>query len=115
MLVGGVNKHAVRLSFYFPELGQPSVRLSFSELNAIANQLARGIVAYAGPVNGDGDFVVAVQLTPDDGLVAALLAIWKAGAAYLPVDADAPPHRIRHVLDEAKPCLVITNTPDSEQ
>lgn len=90
------------------------MRLSFSELNAISNQLARGIVAYAGPENGDGDFVVAVQLTPDDELIAALLAIWKAGAAYLPVDADAPPHRIRHMLDEAKPCLVITNTPNGE-
>lgn len=100
--------------FFFLELGQTSTRLSFAELNAISNQLARGIVTHVGPVNGDGDFVVAVQLTPDDGLIAALLAIWKAGAAYLPVDVDAPPHRIRHVLDEAKPCLVITNTPDGE-
>ncbi|VVC31519.1 AMP-binding, conserved site,AMP-dependent synthetase/ligase,Phosphopantetheine binding ACP domain [Cinara cedri] len=95
-------------------LGQPSARLSFAELNAKSNQLARGIVAHAGPLNGDGDFVVAVQLTPDDGLIAALLAIWKAGAAYLPVDTDAPAHRIRHVLDEAKPCMMITNKPDAE-
>ncbi|XP_026808972.1 uncharacterized protein LOC113551127 [Rhopalosiphum maidis] len=96
------------------ELGQPSVRLNFTELNAISNQLARGIIARAGPKNNDDDFVVAVQLPPGDGLIATLLAIWKAGAAYLPFDVAAPRHRIQHVIDEAKPCLVITCTPEAE-
>ncbi|KAL5233037.1 hypothetical protein ACI65C_000447 [Semiaphis heraclei] len=96
------------------ELGQPSVRLNFTELNAISNQLARGIIARAGPKNEDGDFVVAVQLPPGDGLIATLLATWKAGAAYLPLDVSAPQHRIQHVIDEAKPCLVITCTPEAQ-
>lgn len=91
------------------------MRLSFTELNTISNQLARGIVSVAGPKNGDGDFVVAVQLPPGDGLIATLLAIWKAGAAYLPVDVAAPSHRIQHMIDEAKPSLVITNTPDGKR
>jgi len=73
--------------------------------------LARGIIARAGVKNDDGDFIVAVQLPPGDGLIATLLAIWKAGAAYLPLDVAAPLHRIKHVMDEAKPCLVITSTP----
>jgi len=94
------------------ELGQPSVRLNFTELNAISNQLARGIIARAGPKNDDGDFVIAVQLPPGDGLIATLLAAWKAGAAYLPLDVSAPQHRIQHVIDEAKPCLVITCIPE---
>jgi non-ribosomal peptide synthetase component F len=94
------------------ELGQPSVRLNFTELNSISNQLARGIISLAGAKNSDGDFVIAVQLPPDDGLIATLLAIWKAGAAYMPVDVAAPSHRIKHMIEEAKPCLVITITPD---
>ncbi|XP_050536385.1 gramicidin S synthase 2 isoform X2 [Daktulosphaira vitifoliae] len=100
------------LAVIYEEMGQPSVRLSCSELNAIANQLARGIVARAGAANSDADFVVAVQLPPSDGLLAVLLAIWKSGGTYLPVDPTAPEHRISHVLDEAKPCLVITHSPD---
>jgi len=96
------------------ELGQPSVQLNFTELNAISNQLARGIIARAGPKNNDGDFVVAVQLPPGDGLIATLLAIWKAGAAYLPLDVAAPQHRIQHVIGEAKPCLVITCSPEGK-
>lgn len=90
------------------------MRLNFTELNAVSNQLARGIVGLAGLKNDDGDFVVVVQLPPGDGLIATLLATWKAGAAYLPVDISAPSHRIRHVIDEAKPCLVITINPDGK-
>lgn len=90
------------------------MRLNFAELNAVSNQLARAIVARADDRNGDGDFAVAVQLPPGDGLIVALLAVWKAGAAYLPVDVAAPANRVRHVIDEAKPCLVITSAPDGE-
>lgn len=97
------------------ELGQHSVRLNLSELNAISNQLARGIVARADAKNDDGDFVVAVQLPPGDGLIAVLMAVWKAGAAYLPIDVAAPYRRIQHMIEEAKPCLVITDTPDGKQ
>jgi len=104
-----------RFSLYPTELGQQSARLNFAELNAVSNQFARGIVELAGAKNDDGDFVVAVQLPPSDGLIAILLAVWKAGAAYLPVDMVAPTHRIRHVIDEAKPCLVITGTPESKR
>lgn len=91
------------------------MRLNFSELNAVSNQLARGIVARAGDKNDDGDFVVAVQLPPGDGLIAVLVAAWKAGAAYLPMDVTAPSHRIQHMIEEAKPCLVITDAPDGKQ
>ncbi|XP_050436014.1 uncharacterized protein LOC126842859 isoform X2 [Adelges cooleyi] len=108
------NIYGDQMAVIYEELGQPSVRLTLVELNAVSNQLARGIAARAGAANGDGDFVVAVQLPPDDGLIAVLLAVWKSGAAYLPIDAAAPEHRIRHILDEAKPCLVITHQPDAK-
>ena len=37
--------------------------------------------------------------------IVALLAIWKAGAAYLPLDVDYPPSRLLHMLDDAAPAL----------
>ena len=46
-------------------------------------------------------------MNPSDNLIMTLLAIWKAGAAYLPIDVDFPPNRIEHYLNEAKPVLVI--------
>lgn len=57
--------------------------------------------------NRDGDYIIAVCMQPSDRLVTTLLAIWKAGAAYLPLDPTFPPNRIEHILNEAQPVLVI--------
>ena len=57
--------------------------------------------------NQDGDWIIAVCMMPSDNLVKVLLAIWKAGAAYLPLDPTFPPNRIEHILNESKPVLVI--------
>ncbi|KAJ8940685.1 hypothetical protein NQ318_017735 [Aromia moschata] len=62
---------------------------TYAELDRITNKLARtirhAIVSYNLPRNADGDIIVAVNMHPSDQLVMALLAIWKAGAAYLPL------------------------------
>ena len=57
--------------------------------------------------NQDNDFIVAVCMQPSDNLVTTLLAIWKCGAAYLPLDVTFPANRIEHILGESKPVLVI--------
>lgn len=52
-------------------------------------------------------------MAPSDKLIITLLAIWKAGCAYLPLDPTFPKNRIEHILNESKPVLVIyDNTPD---
>lgn len=38
-----------------------------------------------------------------------LLAAWKSGAAYLPLDPEFPETRVQHILNEAKPALIIHN------
>jgi non-ribosomal peptide synthetase component F len=57
--------------------------------------------------NQDGDWIIAVCMKPSDNLITTLLAIWKCGAAYLPLDVTFPANRIQHILNEAKPILVI--------
>lgn len=83
--------------------------MSYNFLNSFTNRLASAIVKALGTAspNQDGDFVIAVCMTPNDHLVAALLAIWKAGAAYLPLDVTFPLNRIDHIVKESKPVLVI--------
>lgn len=82
---------------------------TYNALHSRTNRLARAIVARAKKwqPNTDGDFVVAVCMPPSDRLVACLLAIWKAGAAYLPLDVTFPPNRIEHIMNEARPVLVV--------
>ncbi|AWW43513.1 non-ribosomal peptide synthetase [Streptomyces cadmiisoli] len=81
------------------------VGLSYAELNARANRLARVLVDRGvGP-----ESVVAVMLDRGVDLVVALLAVLKAGGAYLPVDPGYPDERIAQLLDEAGPVCVLTD------
>ncbi|MYT16154.1 MULTISPECIES: non-ribosomal peptide synthase/polyketide synthase [unclassified Streptomyces] len=81
--------------------GEP---LSYEELDARANRLAR-LLARRGVTPGSR---VAVMVPRSAELVVALLAVLKAGAAYVPVDADYPAERIQYVLEDAAPGLVLT-------
>ncbi|MGW7164470.1 amino acid adenylation domain-containing protein [Streptomyces sp. NPDC054884] len=80
--------------------------LSYRELNARANRLARLLLRHGcGP-----DQLVAVRLPPSVDLVVALLAVLKAGAAYLPVDPEHPAERVESLLADAKPALLLGAT-----
>jgi non-ribosomal peptide synthetase component F len=48
-------------------------------------------------------------MEPSDRLVITLLAVWKTGAAYLPLDPSFPSARVGHILSEAQPVLVVTD------
>ena len=79
------------------------VMVSYGQLNAAANRLARLLVSRgAGP-----EQVVAVVMDRSAGLVTALLGVLKAGAAYLPVDPAYPAQRIAAMLRDARPAVVI--------
>ncbi|MGH3784611.1 MAG: amino acid adenylation domain-containing protein, partial [Pseudonocardiaceae bacterium] len=82
------------------------VELSYGELNARANRLARLLMECgAGP-----ERLVALALPRSVDLVVALLAVLKAGAGYLPIDLGYPAERIAFVLTDADPVLVVTTT-----
>jgi amino acid adenylation domain-containing protein len=78
--------------------------LSYGELNRRANQLAR----YLADRNIGADCAVVVCVEPAFDIVVALLGILKAGAIYVPLDPTYPPARIRAILDDTRPELVIT-------
>ena len=79
---------------------------SYAALNDDANRLARHLVAVGvGP-----GALVATFLDRSPELVIALLAILKAGTAYLPIDPSDPPERVRLMLEDAgTPPLVTTS------
>ncbi|WP_344639872.1 amino acid adenylation domain-containing protein, partial [Kitasatospora cystarginea] len=78
--------------------------LSYAELNARANRLARFLVARgAGP-----ESVVALALPRSAELITAVLAVLKAGAAYLSIDPDYPAQRAGFMCADAAPLGVLT-------
>ncbi len=79
--------------------------LSYVELNTRANQLASFLTS-----NGAGKgTVVAVALERSQEIVVTLLAIFKSGAAYVPLDPDYPNQRLEYMLDDSKAQWLITN------
>jgi amino acid adenylation domain-containing protein len=80
------------------------VTLTYAELNAAANRLARTLVDRgAGP-----ESLVALALPRGVDLAVAILAVLKSGAGYLPVDTAYPADRIAFMLADARPTLVLT-------
>ncbi|HEX6701788.1 MAG TPA: amino acid adenylation domain-containing protein [Gaiellaceae bacterium] len=78
--------------------------LSYRELNERANRLAHRLRALGvGPEERVGVFC---ERSPE--LVVALLAVLKSGGAYVPVDPAYPEERIRFMLEDAQPRVVVT-------
>jgi amino acid adenylation domain-containing protein len=80
--------------------------MTYGELDDRSNRLAHHLVAC-----GVGrEIPVAVCVRPSLDVLVALLAIWKAGGVYLPLDPTHPPALVTRMLDEARPRLVLTTT-----
>ncbi|MFD2168564.1 non-ribosomal peptide synthase/polyketide synthase [Tumebacillus lipolyticus] len=80
--------------------------LTYRELNARSNRLAHHLRSLRAGV----DQPVALYVERSLDLVVSLLAIWKAGAGYLPLDTEHPSERLTMILADAKPTLLITQS-----
>ncbi|WP_428833802.1 condensation domain-containing protein, partial [Kutzneria viridogrisea] len=79
--------------------------LTFAELNARANRLAHKLIA-------DGvepEQAVAVMMPRSADFVVAMLAVFKAGGVYVPVDPDLPADRVEFLLRDAQVAAVLTD------
>ncbi|MFE2957192.1 non-ribosomal peptide synthase/polyketide synthase [Nocardia tengchongensis] len=88
-----------------PAVRAGDVTLSYGELDARSNRLARCLIAAGvGP-----ESLVAVALPRTEELAVALLAVVKAGGGYLPIDPNYPADRIEYVIDDARPVCAISS------
>ncbi|WP_438332860.1 non-ribosomal peptide synthase/polyketide synthase [Burkholderia pseudomallei] len=80
-------------------------RLSYAELNARANRLAHYLQARGvGP-----DRLVALCAERGLEMVVGLLAILKAGGAYVPLDPAYASDRLRGIVEDSQPALVLAD------
>ncbi len=78
-------------------------QLTYAELHRRANRLARWLIG-----QGFGaDDVIGLRMTTSIEFVVAMLAVLKAGAAYLPIDPAYPDERIEYLISDAHPKTVI--------
>ncbi|KWV33766.1 non-ribosomal peptide synthetase [Micromonospora rifamycinica] len=85
-------------------------RLTYRELDEQAELLAGSLRRCGvGP-----ERFVALALARTEQVLVAILAIWKAGGAYLPIDTGYPAGRISFVLDDTRPVLLLTDRASSD-
>ncbi|MBL1100668.1 non-ribosomal peptide synthase/polyketide synthase [Streptomyces coffeae] len=79
-------------------------RYDFAQLNARANRLAHHLIG----LGVAPETVVAVRLPRTSALLVALLAVLKAGGTSLYLDPELPEDRLRFLLQDAAPEVVLT-------
>jgi len=79
-------------------------RLSYRELNERANQLG----CYLREQGVGSDVRVAICLERSVEMVVGLLGIMKAAGAYVPLDPDYPEERLKYMLADTQPTLLLT-------
>lgn len=78
--------------------------LSYEQLNQRSNQLAQYLLEL-GVQSGD---LVGIEMDRSLDMLVALLGIWKAGAAYVPLDPAYPRERLNYILKETAVPVLIT-------
>jgi N-(5-amino-5-carboxypentanoyl)-L-cysteinyl-D-valine synthase len=82
------------------------IRLTYRELNERANRLAHHL-SEVGRLRPDD--LIALMIDKSEWTIISILAVWKAGAAYLPMDPSYPDDRIAFMLDDTRTQLVLAN------
>ncbi|UHA75798.1 amino acid adenylation domain-containing protein [Paenibacillus sp. 481] len=83
----------------------PERELTYGELNAEANQLAHYLRTQG--VTRDQAVGLFTERTAD--MIVGVLAIMKAGGAYLPIDPSYPQERIQYLIEDSGASIVLTN------
>lgn len=81
-------------------------QLSYSELNARANQLAH----YLRRLGVGPDVLVAVLMERSVEMAVGLLGILKAGGVYVPLDPEYPTERLRFMIDDSQAPVLLTQS-----
>ncbi|MGH8880678.1 MAG: non-ribosomal peptide synthetase, partial [Stackebrandtia sp.] len=99
-----VSEHPDRVAVSFE-----GVEVTYAELDARVNRLARHLIAEGvGP-----ESLVGLMVSRSLDLVTGMYAVLAAGGAYVPLDPDHPAERIGYILDTAQPVCVLTTGADA--
>ncbi|HEX6367330.1 MAG TPA: amino acid adenylation domain-containing protein, partial [Longimicrobium sp.] len=85
--------------------------LTYGELNARANRLAHHLAGLG--VGPDARVALCVERGPE--LVLGMLAVLKAGGAYVPLDPSYPEERLRYMLADSRPSVLLASPAPAER
>jgi iturin family lipopeptide synthetase C len=109
LFTGQVEKGPHRLAVVgADEDGGDPVQLTYAELNRQAHRLAQ-LLRQQGTA---AQTIVGLLMERSPRMLAAILGVWKSGAAYLPLDREMPTNRIVSMLADSCAPLLVSRLPD---
>jgi amino acid adenylation domain-containing protein len=90
---------------HLPAAKYNSIELKYSELDEKSNQLANTLIKKGIKP----DQLIGICLDRSIEMIISVLAVWKSGAAYLPLDPSYPTERIEYMLADSQSQLLITS------
>lgn len=103
--VNNIFENQVRLSKDKIALMAEDGEFTYEELNKMANRIANALIKRGVDVEDRIMFI----LNRDSRLIATVLGIIKAGAAFIPVDPEYPDDRVKHVLEDSRARYIISS------
>lgn len=100
-------EHHVAVAPNSTALVDSSGTLSYAELNAKSNQLAWWMMTYK---KIQPDDLIALALDKSIYTIVCILAVWKLGAAYVPLDPSYPEERLSFILDDTSAKILLTTS-----
>ncbi|GAB6040380.1 amino acid adenylation domain-containing protein [Endothiovibrio diazotrophicus] len=93
-----------------PALAHGDLRVSHRQLDHWSEQIARQLA----PLHLESGSVIGIHCEPEPVMVATMLAVLKAGFAYLPIVPGTPPRRVEAMLGAARCAVVFDAVGDLE-
>ena len=85
--------------------------MTYAELDLLSGQLANILIRDYKVSTGD---LIVLHFGRTEWMIVCILAVLKAGAAYVPVDPDYPPARIAYILEDSASRLILFDHPVAE-
>lgn len=99
------TQHADATALTFDD-GSQSTSLTYAELNQKANQLAHWLRSN----RVEQEVIVGICMDRSLDMIIAMLAVMKAGGAYLPLDANYPQERLQYMLEDARVPVLLSHS-----
>jgi len=95
-----VREHATRVA-----VSEGGRRLTYGDLDALANRMAHGLLRTTGP----GVEPIAILFEHGVPMLATLLGVLKAGKLYVPLSPQDPPARLAHIVGDSTARLIVAD------
>ncbi|KAH8602265.1 nonribosomal peptide synthase [Bisporella sp. PMI_857] len=101
-----ISEHALNRPISTPAIDAWDGKMTFSELEAVTNRLSNRLIEFGiGPEN-----YVPLAFEKSIYMVIAIIAVMKAGAAFVPLDPGHPEGRLKHFIVEVRASLVLCSS-----